>query len=483
MEDIMISRRRFLQSSLTVALVPLLPRVALSTDLRIRQNWDAFCTGPHYASLCKAVSLMRSNKNSSDPASWSYWPTVHGNFCPHGLPYFLAWHRGFLYRFEGWLRKVSGDPDLVLPYWNYYQNPQVPPEFLDPTVSLYRTGRTGSDVTGALSLAPFADTIINFQRGLTNAFEPTVESAPHNPVHNLIGGMMGSIKNSPWDPLFWVHHANIDRLWAAWINAGGGRKQPSATNSYWSGDFNYGPAIKAVPRVWTTTTTNYFGYTYDDLTMPSSLPSSPPPTTSTTLASTFSLAGTLPAKPAGIAGPPLGSSQPLALDENSLSVNVPLTAQDASRVRSAMLQPATAAAASGEAGPVRVVLDGVHLTGLGEKGGYFYKVYINLPDGSSASGHERNFLLGMIGPFEIEVAQMKAAMNGKGMQGMQGMHASAGTKGARLVFPATDALRSIWPTNLDQLCVSFVRVNGSKRPTKGQTIRVDAFSVEADPVK
>jgi hypothetical protein len=26
-------------------------------------------------------------------------------------------------------------------------------------------------------------------------------------------------------------------------------------------------------------------------------------------------------------------------------------------------------------------------------------------------------------------------------------------------------------------------VNGSKRPTKGQTIRVDAFSVEADPVK
>lgn len=472
----MISRRRFLQSSLSVALVPLLPRVAVSADLRVRQSWDAFCAGPTYASLCNAVSLMRANKNSSDPASWSYWPAVHSTYCPHGKPYFLAWHRGFLYRFEGWLRKVSGDPNLMLPYWNYYANPQVPSEFLDPNNSLYRSGRTGSDVTGALSLDPFADTITNFQRGTTNAFEPLVESRPHNPVHNLIGGMMGSIKNSPWDPLFWVHHANIDRLWAAWAAAGGGRRQPAASNSYWNVSFQYGAAIKAVPGVWTTTTTNYFGYQYDDQTMPSSLP--PPPPTSSALAPTFSLAGALPAKPAAVAGPPLGASEPLALDERSLSVDIALNAQDASRVRSAMLQPAGASAA--DAGPVRVVLDDVRLTGLGEKGGYFYKVYINLPDTPANAGHERNFLLGMVGPFEIEVAQMKAAMQGKGMHGMQGHAAS---KGARLEFPATDALRRIWPAQLDTLSVSFVRVDGGQRPTKGQTIRIGAFSVQADPVK
>jgi tyrosinase len=475
----MISRRRFLQSSLSVALVPLLPRVALSADLRVRQSWDAFCAGPTYASLCNAVSLMRANKNVNDPASWSYWPAVHSTYCPHGKPYFLAWHRGLLYRFEGWLRKVSGDPNLVLPYWNYYASPQVPPEFLDPANSLYRSGRTGTDVTGALSLDPFADTIVNFQRGTTNAFEPLVESSPHNPVHNLIGGMMASIKYSPWDPLFWVHHANIDRLWAAWAAAGGGRRQPAATNSYWNVSFEYGAAIKAVPGVWTTTTTSYFGYQYDDETMPTSLPTPPPPPpTSSALAPTFSLAGTLPAKPAAIAGPPLGSSEPLALDERSVSVDVALDAQDASRIRSAMLQPAGAGTAN--TGPVRVVLDDVHLTGLGEKGGYFYKVYINLPDAPANARHERNFLLGMVGPFEIAVAQMKAAMQGTGMQGM---HADAGSKGVRLEFPATDALRRIWPTQLDKLSVSFVRVDGSQRPTKGQTVRIGAFSVQADPVK
>ncbi|NUO71934.1 MAG: hypothetical protein HOQ10_04360 [Frateuria sp.] len=474
----MISRRRFLQSSLSVALVPLLPRVALSVDLRVRQSWDAFRTGPTYASLRNAIGLMRANKNAADPASWAYWPNVHKNFCPHGTTYFLAWHRGFLYRFEGWLRKVSGDPNLVLPYWNYYVTPQVPSEFLDPTLSLYHSGRTGTDVTGALSLDPFADTVIHFPRGTTDAFEPLVEARPHNPVHNLIGGIMSSVYYSPWDPLFWVHHASIDRLWAAWTAADNGRLQPAATSSYWTGSFQYGPAIKAVPRVWTSTTTTYFGYQYDDQTLPTSLPGSPPPPTSSALAPAISLAGALPPRPAGIAGPPLGSSQPLVLDEHSLSVDIMLTAQDANRVRSAMLHAATAAAS--ESGPVCVVLDQVQLTGLGERGGYFYKVYLNLPEHPDAGDSDRSFLLGMVGPFEIGVAQMKAAMRGKGMHGM---HARGSAAGARLIFPATDTLRRNWPPHLDKLTVSFVRVDGSKQPAKGATIRIGAFSVQADPVK
>lgn len=477
----MISRRHFLQSSLAVALVPLMPRVAMSTGLRVRQSWDVFCVGPTFTSFCDGIHAMRGNKNSNDPASWSYWVNVHKNFCPHGRPYFLAWHRGLLYRFEGWLRKVSGDPNLILPYWNYYDHPQMPSQFLDDSLPLYRRGRTGDDVTGALSLDPFADSIIHFQRGKTDAFEPLVEARPHNPVHNLIGGAMASISVSPWDPIFWVHHANIDRLWDAWIKAGDGRRQPAAINSYWSGSFEYGAAIKPVPRRWTTTTSQYLNYEYADTSMPTSLPGSPepPPTSSTATVSAFSLASALPSKPASIAGAPLGSSRPLTLDENSISVEVPLTAQDANRVRSAMLKPASeTAAASDESSPVRVVLDGVRLTGLGAKGGYFYKVYINLPDEPGITRSERSYLLGMVGPFEVDVARMKANMKG---QGMQGMSASAG-KDAKLVFPATEALRKTWPTNLDKVTVSFVRVNGSKHPAQGDTIKVDAFSLQADPV-
>lgn len=42
-----------------------------------------------------------------------------------------------------------------------------------------------------------------------------LEGRPHNMVHNGIGGLMGDFL-SPFDPVFWLHHANIDRLWDNW---------------------------------------------------------------------------------------------------------------------------------------------------------------------------------------------------------------------------------------------------------------------------
>jgi tyrosinase len=476
----MTSRRHFLQSSLTVALLPLVPRVARSTDLSVRPSWDVFCASPGFMSLCNGIRLMRANKNAVDPASWAYWVGVHKQFCPHRTAYFLAWHRGLLYHFEDWLRRVSGDPTLVLPYWNYYANPKVPPEFLDPAQPLYRSGRIGDDVTGALSLDPFADTVTHFQRGRTDSFEVAVETRPHNPVHNLIGGTMASISISPGDPLFWVHHANIDRLWAAWVAAGNGRKQPLDTNTYWTGSFQYGAAIAELPRVWTSTTSNYLGYHYDDETLPTTLPVAPPPATSTASAATFSLASATPLRPQAGARVRLGHSLPLSLDEHSTSVDVELGENEAARVRSLLMQPATDTATTTQGDSLRVVLDGVRLTGLGRQGGYFYKVCINLPERAGANRPERTYVLGLLGPFEIDVAQMKARMAGGSMQGMHDMQAG-GSEGVRLVFPVTEALRASWPTQLDTLSVSFVRVDGRRRPLAGETIAVKAFRVEADP--
>ncbi|MEI7037380.1 tyrosinase family protein [Fulvimonas yonginensis] len=466
----MISRRRFLQSSLSLALVPLLPRVAVSATLSVRPSWQAFITGPKFPVLCNTIGIMKANKNSADPNAWTFWSEVHRLNCPHGQPYFLAWHRGFLYRFENKLREISGDPTLTLPYWNYYLAPAVPAEFLDPSSPLYRGDRTGFDVTGALSYDAFAPTIIYFQRGKTDAFEPIVEARPHNRVHNLIGGAMSSILISPKDPLFWVHHANIDRLWVAWLKAGGGRRQPAPTNTYWSGTFTYGTGIDDMPRVWTNNTTTYLGYRYDDETLPTQT------TTKLTSVASALTAGAPPLRPSLHLTVPLGSSRPLALDERSLSIDVPLGATDAARVRSLMLRPTVGQTA--ETGPVRVVLDGVRLTALGERGGYFYNVYLNLPEQPGTSRPESTFLLGSLGPFEIGVARMQAAM--QGMHGMQEMHASHDTR-VKLVFPAIEALRRVWPADLDKLTVSFVRVDGRRQPVKGEVIRVESFRVEADP--
>lgn len=467
----MISRRRFLQSSLSLALVPLLPRVAMSTTLSVRPSWPVFCLTPQLQSFYNAVAAMKAVKDSTNPNSWAYWVETHRANCPHGVSYFLAWHRGFLHRFEAKLKEISGDPSLVLPYWNYYDSPSIPPEFLDPSSPLYRSDRTGTDVTGALSYDAFADTVIRFQRGKSHAFETIVESRPHNLVHNLIGGSMASIRISPRDPVFWVHHANIDRLWVAWLKAGGGRKEPLTTNTYWSGDLYYGPAVDGMPRVWTADTTSYLGYQYDNETMPSQ-------SSSSVMAASAMATSGAPLRPATRVSVPFGKSRALSLDEQSLNVDVALGATDAARVRSLMLRPT---AGSTENGPVRVVLDGVHLTGLGHKGGYFYNVYLNLPAQPGTGQAAGAYLLGSVGAFEISVAQMKASM--KGMHGMSDMAGTATSSGhgVRLVFPATEVLQRIWPDNLDKLSVSFVRVDGSRHPTKGVVMKVDGFRVEADP--
>lgn len=472
----MISRRRFLQSSVSLALAPLLPRVALSATVRIRPSWDVFRTTPSFVSFCRAVKAMKAYTNNADPRSWSYWVYVHSQLCPHGKAYFLAWHRGFLYNFENQLRIASGDPALVLPYWNYYDNPSLPAEFLDPTLPLYRSDRVGTNVASGLSLNAFADTLINFQRGKPNAFEPVIEATPHNNVHNLIGGAMASVSISPRDPIFWVHHANIDRLWAAWLQADHGRTQPATKYAYWSGSFQYGSAIPTMLRAWTFSTSTQLGYRYDNLTMPTSLP----PTGYVARTASSSQAGAMPVRPATIQSVPLGVARPLALDEHSVSVEVRLTAQDADRVRSGMLEADTAAAKQA-GGPVRVVLDDVRLTRLGEKGGYFYNLYVNLPGPGAAGAPSQAYLLGSIGPFEISVAKMQAGMKGAGMHDMQGMAMPADKGGARLVFPVTDALRRIWPTRLDRLTISFVRMDGRTQPTRGQVIQVGAFRVETDP--
>jgi len=50
----------------------------------------------------------------------------------------------------------------------------------------------------------------NRQRSFRAAFEKQ-----HNAVHTTIGGDM-TAGTSPNDPIFWLHHANVDRAWAEW---------------------------------------------------------------------------------------------------------------------------------------------------------------------------------------------------------------------------------------------------------------------------
>ena len=43
---------------------------------------------------------------------------------------------------------------------------------------------------------------------------------------------MGNFSGAGRDPIFWLHHCNIDRLWEKWLSQGGGRTNPIA-NTTW----------------------------------------------------------------------------------------------------------------------------------------------------------------------------------------------------------------------------------------------------------
>ena len=79
---------------------------------------------------------------------------------------------------------------------------------LDPVGSLPGT----ASLRNALDKATYHD----FQRGIEGGGGVVPFHQMHNALHGWVGGQMGTLASSPFDPLFYLHHCNIDRLWAMW---------------------------------------------------------------------------------------------------------------------------------------------------------------------------------------------------------------------------------------------------------------------------
>lgn len=124
---------------------------------------------------------------------------------------FLAWHRQYLLRFEKRLQQV--DPSVALPYWDPIASPRIPQPLTGALVSTWGLSREWD----AAMLPTRAQ--LNAAKGRTSfdPFQRDVEQV-HNSTHRAVGGTMATA-SSPADPLFWLHHANIDRIWADWQRA------------------------------------------------------------------------------------------------------------------------------------------------------------------------------------------------------------------------------------------------------------------------
>ncbi len=261
---------------------------------------------PALTSYRHAVERMKALPDS-DPRNWNRLAQIHIAFCPHSNWFFLPWHRAYLIAFERICRQVLDDPGFALPYWDWTEQRQLPPAFTEATVggrrnSLFdnsREMRPGDQIPtpavaqdailrimaethfenfGSTRPTGQSSTEARWLRG-TGTMTP-LESGPHGTVHVTIGGDMGDM-GSPLDPIFWLHHCNIDRLWA-WWNALGRR---NTTNRLWT-TFQF-DGIFQLPQgqglaAWKVGVSDLldhlaWGYTYPDLPGNPVLPAPPNP--------------------------------------------------------------------------------------------------------------------------------------------------------------------------------------------------------------
>lgn len=195
------------------------------------------------------IKAIRQLQTDGSPSTYDRLVNVHlqkaGEI--HGTANFLPWHRLYLYVLEFLLRRI--DPSVFVPYWDWgfdSQGPEDAPVFDDdPEIGFGRNGdlqdrciKTGAFATWqpqypfphclkrqwaetnrieVFSSTDFIQIIISMSKNYLS-FAPSLEQIPHGQVHNAIGGLAGDLTTmaSPNDPLFFLHHANLDRYWAMW---------------------------------------------------------------------------------------------------------------------------------------------------------------------------------------------------------------------------------------------------------------------------
>jgi tyrosinase len=379
----------------------------------------------------RAVGLLRERDPAAgpptNPVGWRFLAAIHGlegpdgqpdtsndlwSNCQHGSWYFLAWHRMYLLAFELIVQDVLQDDGWALPYW-YAIDPEdrgraiLPPAFRDDTTELHTDKRSllangGSalpDLSQSLiqtldadlfSTATGASTFGGGERS-TPSFNGgergLLEGVPHGAVHSLVGndydqsgnpyrfGWMGSFYTAGLDPVFWLHHANIDRLWQVWLDQDPAHLNPIDDPAWFDTKFSF-PRPGGGLLTWKigdVLDTASLGYNYESTAAP---PAVAPP-----------------AIPVAVGGPDIGLGEEVIVPESippqvvGATLDVPLATSDTIDVP--MSEPVDlglaldADVATAGAGRVLLRIEGV----TGTAAAPVYEVYLNVPPGEAPTEH------------------------------------------------------------------------------------------------
>jgi tyrosinase len=191
----------------------------------------------------------------TDNRSFTYFAGLHGDpnyFCQHTTDVnapaylFLPWHRAYLYNFE--LAMRSQVPTATLPWWDWTLRPPrqdgIPKIFAAKTVAggkanplySYRIDADNPPVHHQTTRQPQpvdqlpTDSKVKSisDTGDWGDFSLNLEVQIHNAVHGWVGGDMGIVAYAAFDPIFYSHHCNIDRLWWLWQVRNGNGSMPDS---------------------------------------------------------------------------------------------------------------------------------------------------------------------------------------------------------------------------------------------------------------
>lgn len=202
--------------------------------IRYRRNIDCL-SDDELHDLREALAAMYLLP-ASDPNSFAKHATFHGgpptSYCRHGAPGFFTWHRAELKAFEDALRAIGCH--VMWPFWDWSSGPStgIPEACRHPSYvnrsgatvpnPLYSGPRFGGGMTNrsaTIDTTSFDDLATQVQAAMS---EPSFSSfqnlinGPHGSVHGRMGGDMCCVPTASYDPIFFLHHANVDRIWARW---------------------------------------------------------------------------------------------------------------------------------------------------------------------------------------------------------------------------------------------------------------------------
>jgi tyrosinase len=200
--------------------------------VRVRKNANTLTVAERNRLIAAFAQL--NNQGAGRFADFRDMHTAVSSPQAHGAAGFLPWHRTYLLDLERELQAI--DPSVALPYWRFDQPaPNVfTPDFLgtsdalgtvqfSPTnpLQFWRT-----DGVQGINRRPFFNTATappglftepqTLALGSAYAAFRVLEGNPHGSAHVSFGGSISSIPTAARDPLFFLLHCNVDRLWAKW---------------------------------------------------------------------------------------------------------------------------------------------------------------------------------------------------------------------------------------------------------------------------